>query len=406
MANARSPLRIYYFTFYASMAVYLPYFPSWLREHGIQGLAMSTLMALLPIMNVFGPPGFGLLADSLGLRGRLLRWAATGAAVSFVPLLVYAYVAPDLSFAVVFATCLGFAFFRTPMNLMADVVALEQGDDFSRLRLWGSVGFMLAVPVVGHYLDLSLIWALPALMVALLWMAQVTTLWMPDQAKVPKRAVLNDVWLVLRERTFVVFIVAAGLGQAAHVGYDMTLSMHLSDLGMSGSAVGWAWAIATASEVGIMAYAPRVLSKKNAPGLLLVALLVQGLRWCLMSVVNDPAWLLSGQCLHAISFGLRWVACMQIVSALGQRVGALATVQGLHLTATSMGSVLGMFLAGYLYEVKGGNWVFAVSAGLAFFAAGFGWLFRVFSSAPPTSAVPASDLNEPTAERATDPVLS
>src|SRR5690606_15826152 len=89
MSTARSSLRIYYFTFYASMAVYLPYFPSWLRQHGIDGLAMSTLMALLPIMNVFGPPGFGILADSLGLRGRLLRWAATGAAVSFVPLVVY-----------------------------------------------------------------------------------------------------------------------------------------------------------------------------------------------------------------------------------------------------------------------------------------------------------------------------
>src|SRR5690606_20016879 len=197
MADVRGPLRIYYFTFYASMAVYLPYFPAWLREHGIDGLSMSVLLALLPTMNVFGPPAFGLLADTLGLRGRLLRWAAAGAAVSFVPLMMYAWLSGTISFPVVFATCLGFAFFRTPMNLMADVVALEEGEDFSRLRLWGSLGFMMAVPVVGHYLNLALTWGLPALMALLLCLSQVTTLRMPDQGKVPRRAVFKDVRTVL-----------------------------------------------------------------------------------------------------------------------------------------------------------------------------------------------------------------
>lgn len=365
MANARGPLRIYYFTFYASMAVYLPYFPSWLRNHGIEGLGMSLLMALLPTMNVFGPPGFGMLADSLGLRGRLLRWAATGAAISFLPLVVYTALASTVPFYMVFATCLGFAFFRTPMNLMADVVALEEGDDFSRLRLFGSVGFMLAVPVVGHYLQLSLAWALPALMVALLWLCQVTTLWMPDQARVPQRVEFSDVRHVLSDRAFLAFLGAACLGQAAHVGYDMVLSMHFSDLGMSGTQVGWAWAIATASEVFVMAYATRFLTHDNASRLLLLSVLVQAVRWVLMSVVTDHSLLLGLQALHAVSFGLRWVACMQIVSRLGQRVGALATIQGLHLTATSVGSVVGMFLAGMLYKSEGGDAVFVASAVLA-----------------------------------------
>lgn len=365
MADVRGPLRIYYFTFYASMAVYLPYFPSWLREHGIAGLSMSVLMALLPTMNVLGPPGFGMLADRLGLRGRLLKWAATGAAVSFMPLMVYTLTAGVVSFPVVFATCLGFAFFRTPMNLMADVVALEQGGDFSRLRLWGSLGFMSAVPIVGNYLDLSMAWGLPALMVVLLCVSQVTTLWMPDQARVPQRAVFGDVKYVMGDRAFLAFLGAACLGQAAHVGYDMVLSMHLQDLGLSGTGVGWAWSLATASEIGIMAYAPRFSSGGNAARLLLLSLVVQALRWALMSVVTEHAWLFVLQGLHAVSFGLRWVACMLIVSRFGQRVGALATIQGLHLTATSLGSVIGMFLAGFLFERAGGARVFAASAGLA-----------------------------------------
>ena len=145
----------------------------------------------------------------------------------------------------------------------------------------------------------------------------------------------------------------------------MVLSMHLQDLGLSGTGVGWAWSLATASEIGIMAYAPRFSSGGNAARLLLLSLVVQALRWALMSVVTEHAWLFVLQGLHAVSFGLRWVACMLIVSRFGQRVGALATIQGLHLTATSLGSVIGMFLAGFLFERAGGARVFAASAGLA-----------------------------------------
>lgn len=371
MATARGPLRVYYLAFYASMAVYLPYFPSWLRNHGIEGISMSVLMALLPIMNVFGPPGFGFLADSLGLRGRLLRWAATGAAVAFMPLVVYTLAGQTLSYAVVFSTCLGFAFFRTPMSLMADVVALEQGPDFPRLRLWGSLGFMFAVPLVGHYLDLSLLWGLPLVMVALLCVSQVTTLRIPDQAALPKRELFGELRQLLTERGLMTFGMAAMLGQAAHVGYDIVLTMHLQDVGMSGSAIGWAWAIATASEIFVMAYAPRFLTHTNAGRLLLLSLVVQCLRWVLMTRLSDHGWLLAAQVLHAVSFGLRWVSSMQIISRLGQSIGALATVQGLHVTATSLGSVVGMFLAGRVYQASGGSAVFTLSAGLAALGAAF-----------------------------------
>src|SRR5690606_38829643 len=111
--------------------------------------------------------------------------------------------------------------------------------------------------------------------------------------------------------------------------------------------------------------------------LLLLALLVQALRWMLMSVVTDHAWLLVMQGLHAVSFGLRWVACMLIVARVGQRIGAVATIQGLHLTATSLGSVIGMFIAGALFEAHGGAWVFVVSAGLALGAAAFALVYAL-----------------------------
>lgn len=365
MPTVRGPLRAYYFAYFATMAVYLPFFPTWLKHHGVTGLRSSVLLALLPLMSIVGPAGFGMLADTFGLRGRLLRLASLGAACSFLVPVVHSVVAKTLSFEAVFLGCLGFAFFRTPMNLMADVVALEQGNDFARLRLWGSLGFMVAVPIVGRYLTLEALAPLPLAMGGLLWLSHLTTWFMPPQTKAPRPVSFSDLKLVFAEPGFVPFLLVVLLGQAGHVGYDVCLSLHFADLGLSGSAIGWAWAIATAAEVALMAYSPRFVHKGSARTLLLASLCVQVGRWVFLASVTHQGWLMSMQVLHALSFALRWIATMQLVSIYGQRIGAQATVQGFNLTANSLGSVAGMFLAGWLYEAHGGASVFWVSAVIA-----------------------------------------
>lgn len=365
MPTVRGPLRVYYFAYFATMAVYLPFFPTWLKHNGVTGLKTSVLLSLLPLMSVVGPAGFGILADKFGLRGRLLRWASLGAAASFLVLVAHSLLASSLAFEVAFLGCLGFAFFRTPMNLMADVVALEQGNDFARLRLWGSLGFMVAVPIVGRYLDLDALAPLPLAMGGLLWISHVTTWFMPSQSRPPRPVSFAELKLVFSEPGFVPFLLVVLLGQAGHVGYDVCLSLHLADLGMSGSAIGWAWAIATAAEIAMMAYSPRFVHKQNARSLLLVALCVQVGRWVFLANVTHQGWLIAMQVLHALSFALRWIATMQLVSVYGQRIGAQATVQGFNLTANSIGSVAGMFLSGWLYQAYGGAAVFGVSAVIA-----------------------------------------
>ncbi len=365
MPSVRGPLRVYYFAYFATMAVYLPFFPTWLKAQGIEGLRTSVLLSLLPLMSVLGPAGFGILADTFGLRGRLLRIASMGAALSFMCVVIHSLLAHSLSFEVVFIGCLGFAFFRTPMNLMADVVALEQGNDFARLRLWGSLGFMVAVPIVGRYLDLTRLSALPLAMGILLWVSHFTTWFMPSQTRVPRPVNYQDLRQVFAEPGFVTFLLVVLLGQAAHVGYDVCLSLHFADLGISGSAIGFSWALATGAEIVVMAYSPRFLPRRSARSLLVIALCVQVGRWLFLASVTSHAWLIGMQILHAVTFALRWIATMQIVSQYGQRIGAQATVQGFNLTANSVGSVVGMFLSGFLYKTYGGASVFWASAAIA-----------------------------------------
>jgi MFS transporter, PPP family, 3-phenylpropionic acid transporter len=328
---------------------------------------MGAISALLPLMTVLGPPGFGMLADALGLRGALLRWASLGCVLSFGAIYVCSQAGHTLGFTELVVCIFLFGFFRTPMGLLADVVALEQGGDYARTRLFGSLGFMLTAPLVGRFVDLRSASALPAVILGGLVAGHVATWFLPTRGSVPRQAPWSDVLTLLQRAEFRAFLLTVMLAQTAHVGYDVTLSMHLADLGMSGSQIGLAWAIGTGAEIVLMYFSAPLLRRYNSVHLLIVSLAVGTLRWILMACTRDPLWVLAYQPLHAISFAVRWLACMQIVREHSSE-GGLGTLQGVHLAAFSSGSVLGTLLFGGMYKQLGGAQIYSLIAVCSAFA--------------------------------------
>ena len=142
-------LRLYDLVFLVMMGIYVPYFPNWLRSRGLTGLEWSLVSAVSPLSSMVSPPLFGMIADAFGLRGSLLRWAALGAALSFASIAAVVGSDGNVSFPVLLALICCFSLFRTPMHLIADVLALETTLPYGRIRLWGSTGFLLAAPLVG-----------------------------------------------------------------------------------------------------------------------------------------------------------------------------------------------------------------------------------------------------------------
>jgi MFS transporter, PPP family, 3-phenylpropionic acid transporter len=350
-------LRFFYLSFFVAIGAYLPYFPTWLEAQGIDGIRMGLLSALLPTLTVIGPPGFGILADALGLRGSLLRMASLGAALSFAVVCVFGWLGKPLGFAGLFPCILLFGFFRTPMQLLSDVLALEQGGDYGRQRLFGSIGFMLTAPVVGYFVDMRSPVMLPAVILGGLVVGHLATWPLPKHGAVPRQAPIDDARRLLAQPEFRLFLFAVVLGQMSSVGYDVTLSLHLRALGFSGTQIGMAWAIGTAAEVVLMATAAPLLNRYSPALLLLISLLLGAVRWTLLGVLDDPFLILLLQPLHAITFGLRWLAGMQIVRR--QAVGSgLATAQGVHLATFALGSVIGTLIFSALFKSLGGHQVF------------------------------------------------
>ena len=357
------PISIYYFTFLGALGIFWPYFALYLSSVGLSQTEVTSVLALSPIMGFLAPPAFGLLADARRARGWLLRLASFGTALSFSGLIV----AGNARVPLYLATA-GFAFCRAPLLSLTDATAFEHvrlhGSNYGRMRVWGSVGFVVAVLVGGRLLDrVGLIGVLPATTFVLA-LAAAAAWWMP--APPPERhPEALAAWLRLLQRPDLwIFLIAVFFAQMAHAAYDSGFSLHLKRLGFSPSLVGYAWAIGVMGEVVLMLFAQRLFSRFGPERLFAVALGVGCLRWLLLAWVRQPALLLALQPLHGITFGWFYVSGVTIMRDRGG-LEAPTAAQGLFAGAFALGSVVGMLSAGRILDAAGGRTLYSCAAAVA-----------------------------------------
>jgi PPP family 3-phenylpropionic acid transporter len=110
-----------------------------------------------------------------------------------------------------------------------------------------------------------------------------------------------------------------------------------------------------------MAWSTPAFSAFSAPRLLAFGLAIASVRWLLLAFLRTTASILLFQPLHALSFGLVWLAA---VSYAARRFPShcLATAQGLFGTAVGAGSIVGMLLWGLVYQRAGGSSMFLGAA--------------------------------------------
>jgi PPP family 3-phenylpropionic acid transporter len=392
-ASGAGTLPVFYFASFAALGLYSPYFPLWLEAHGFRGLSMGLIAALSPALSLFGPPLIGLLSDARGARGSLLSAACALSASAMGGLWVAELFGASRSLGVVFAAVLVYAACRSPLILLADRIAIEHGGNYGRQRLWGSVGYLLAVAAFGRWCPPRAWRWLPGCVALALLTAFVVSLPLPRVRVAPLAPPLADAQRLLGRRRFVVFLICSATFAASHSSYDLCGSLFFRDLGASGNTLGLLYATGLLAEIGLMAWASAGL-RRVSPELLLVCAYAGGaLRWLLMSLLSSTAFAFLLQPLHAISFGLVWLSSLEYVrrSSEPQTLGG---AQGAFMAANAVGGVLGMLLWGPLYASQGGPLVFLIAAALSIGAAAlaYGALYRdgpARLTSGPTALIPS-----------------
>jgi len=249
---------------------------------------------------------------------------------------------------------------------MAHLVSQGGGFDarrYGRVRLWGSLGFLVTVFVAGAWFEAFGMKHFPAWTVLSLGAVLLSVYWLPDLKEAAHHTDAHvPVWPVLRQKQVRWFFAAAFFHVLSHIGIYVFFSLYLDALGYSKTMIGVLWAVSVLVEIGWFYSQSRWLHRLPLTGWLVVCSAAMALRMGLTTLWADVLWvLLLAQCLHALTFATHHTACIALLShhfpgRMRGRGQALYTV-----IAYGFPGVLGGLLGGLLSERFGLTSVYLAS---------------------------------------------
>ena len=267
----------------------------------------------------------------------------------------------------------------------------QTGSDYPRIRLWGSVGFVLAVLVLGPVFDLIQIDWLPLIVCVLIGGLLISAFRVPDRRH-DRAAIVVDARLldVLRRPTVVALILICFLSQLSFAPYYGFFSIYLEQHDYSRSETGFLWALGVLAEIGVFLVTGRLIRHWGARRVMLVAMASTAVRWlCLPLTVDWLPGLIVLQCLHLSSFGLYHAAAIYFIHR-EFRGGLHARGQALYSAASfGAGGAVGSYIAGRLWDSWSADAVFFMAgcAGMLGWAVGAAYLDRSSPDRAPLASI-------------------
>jgi hypothetical protein len=262
-----------------------------------------------------------------------------------------------------------FSFFRAPLTPMADASAVDalggKSAEFSRIRLWGSVGFAALVLLVGQLDGSSHPTMLLGITSGMYAAATVLTLLMAKARTYQRERVVRDVVSVARRADVVLFLLGNIAYYAAHAINDAYFGLHVKGLGFSDRFIGRGWALGVVLEITVMVLAPKVLPRWKAKWVLLACAGVSVARWLGMATFHSQAAILGLQALHGVTFGLWYLSIVRFMQDRAPE-RLRTSLQTLAMSAVGLGMTAGYLLGGRLFSAQGAPYGLAAAmAGVA-----------------------------------------
>jgi PPP family 3-phenylpropionic acid transporter len=239
----------------------------------------------------------------------------------------------------------------------------ERNADYGRIRVWGSIGFLLVASSYGWLLDRYGAQNFPWFVLPLYFAAVLAALphWhaRPPRDERPHAPVMD----LLRRPGIPRFLLVAMLMQTSFGAFYVFYTLHLQAAGHAGLAVGLLWGIGVLSEIAMFWVMPRLFARHDAGKLLSFCLAVTAGRWLLTALFPAQLVLMFAvQLLHAFSFAVFQSCCMrQMAESFPGREGATGQAL-LYSLSSGVGGVIGALLASRLWGWHGGQGAFLGAA--------------------------------------------
>lgn len=367
-------------SYYAHIGFVNPYLPLWLKEVGLGVFDIGLLIAVQSATRLFAPYAWGAISDRTGERVKLLRIGAAVALLASIGLFFnfgFAWLATVLLVMFTHTSAM------TAMNeaAMAHLVSTGGAFDarrYGRMRLWGSLGFLVTVFMAGAWFEHFGIGHFPMWTTLTLGIVLIAASRLPDLKEAPHpHETQPAIWPVLRSPPVRWLFASIFFHVLAHMSVYVFLSLYLDGLGYSKTVIGMLWAVSVVAEIAWFFTQSRWLHVLSLGGWLLLCAGVTVLR---MGITATSAAMLPllvlAQLLHAVTFAAHHAVCIALITQhfpgrLRGRGQALYTVIGYGFPG-----VLGSLGGGWLSTHYGIAPVFIAATAISLVAVGCAWWVR------------------------------
>ena len=352
---------LFFFAYYGYVGVFSPYASLYFADRGLSATQIGILMSLMQVMRIFGPNVWGWVADQSRRRVLVLRLTSVAAALTFCGMFV------GQSFMFFFALMVTVNLFTSAQGPISEALMLSsmRGDltHYGRVRLWGSVGFIVLVTLSGYALDWQGIELMPWIALLMLVMVTSVTFSLHEEPATQHAQPSNSVRELLSRKSVLSFFASTFLMIAAHSSLYVYYSLYLSDMGYSKSVIGLMWSLGVIAEILFFFYQAPLFRRFGVRKLMLFSLGIAVIRFLMIGWgAQSLAILLVAQVLHAATFGVHHSASVATL----QRwfAGSLqARGQALYISISyGLGGTVGGLLLSACWDTFGARWVYVLAA--------------------------------------------
>ena len=345
----------YYAALFASIGSIGPFFAVWLDSQGIDAKTIGIIVAAPSIAMLFTTVRLGRWADQLGSRRTAI---IVGNALVLLAQLVFFWPQSPWVILVVWMFCGIIMYAKVPITDAAALSLTERrGTDFARLRVFGSIGFVIALILSGLVYDrLGMMAFVPILL-----LGNILRLWLSIELPISgRRHVTNEIrdaddGAGVQSRDFyrlgiVLTIIASGVIHSSHAVFNTFGILLWTQHGFSESMASLLVGIGVVAEILLMWRFKSLTKNLSARSCLVIAAICGIVRWSLLAMA-PPLWLMIvAQMLHAVTFGLTFLAT---ASFIARRVGEDNAARGQALSATVMTALMAImvYLSGHYFDL-------------------------------------------------------
>jgi len=238
------------------------------------------------------------------------------------------------------------------MESTGTMMVKADGIHYGKSRRWGSIGYTVALIVVGIITSIISDHAIFYIMAfGMLGMLAATNLKSPPSIRKKIGGKTGSSYLgLLKSKRFMLGLIIAILLQGTHASYNNYGFLYLQDLHVSKFYIGFILNIAVLAEIVFFSVADRLFRKASTPAMFIIASIACMIRWLIIFAFPHAIVFIVMQLFHSLTFGLTHYTFIRLINEeLNQQ--DIPAAQAVY-TSLGMGFIVGIFtyIGGFLYS--------------------------------------------------------